>query len=106
MKINWTDDPDDDGTHDLCGTFGDKYVDVVRHEAGHWAYFFNDERINSHLPSRDVAKRKAEQYLCRKHKGLFTAIVQEVTDAVGGMQSAKEFSSLEVIELITNVLGI
>lgn len=67
MDIRWSTSDDagneDDGTHDLCGTFLGKYVDVVRSDVDQtWSWFFDGERHESGIQTRDAAKQRLVEY--------------------------------------------
>lgn len=57
QSISWG--PEEDDTHDLCGKFNGQYVDVVRRESnGTWSIFYNNERLESEIPTRAAAKAR------------------------------------------------
>ena len=60
MKVTWNRDTDDDGTHDLCGTFCGKYVDVIGSYTGKWSVLWANKRLRDDFNSRDDAKAWAE----------------------------------------------
>lgn len=63
MKIKWSDNPDDDGFHDLCGKFNGKYVDIVQRYDGTWRILFNNVQIEADISTRSIAKDKITQFL-------------------------------------------
>lgn len=62
-NILWSSD-DEDGennlTHDLCGEFYGKYVDVIRNSENLWSVLFNCVRIKENIATRDEAKHWVE----------------------------------------------
>ena len=63
MKIKWSKNKLDDGTHDLCGKFNGKYVDVCQKYDNTWSILFNNIMIETGIKSRDIAKKKITEFL-------------------------------------------
>lgn len=59
-KIKWI---APDTTGDKCGIYNNKYVDIVASVDNTWSYYYNNQRIEGDLPSRDVAEQKLIEYL-------------------------------------------
>ncbi len=63
-EINWS-NPNENEDYDLCGKFRGKYVDVVRHVNGTWSWFYDGNRHESGILTREDAKQRVGKF-CRQ----------------------------------------
>ena len=70
-KIKWSDslkkrtDPAK-AVYDWCGKYNSKYVDLTLSYNVTWSYWFDSNRIEDGLPSREVALQKLIEFLVDK----------------------------------------